>query len=176
MIDKPISYGRQYISDEDIQAVVDTLRSDYLTCGPAIPAFEKAFSEYVHCEYAVAVNNATSALHLAAIALGVKSGDNVICTPLTFASSANCIRFCGGKFLRLPNCNVGCIQREDIPVKIRESAISYSTEGCSCIITTLKLEEVENYEFIYKSMIEEKEKKRLERKKSVSGLEDLLTM
>lgn len=86
------------------------------------------------------------------------------------------IRFCGGKFLRLPNCNVGCIQREDIPIKIRESAISYSTEGCSCIITTLKLEEVENYEFIYKSMIEEKEKKRLERKKSVSGLEDLLTM
>lgn len=96
MIDKPISYGRQYISDEDIQAVVDTLRSDYLTCGPAIPAFEKAFSEYVHCEYAVAVNNATSALHLAAIALGVKPGDNVICTPMTFASSANCIRFCGG--------------------------------------------------------------------------------
>ena len=51
MINKPISYGRQYISDEDIQAVVDTLKSDYLTCGPAIPAFEKAFSEYVHCSH-----------------------------------------------------------------------------------------------------------------------------
>lgn len=96
MIDKPISYGRQYISDDDIQAVVGTLKSDYLTCGPAIPKFEKAFSEYVHCKYAVAVSNATAALHLAAIALGVKPGDNVICTPLTFASSANCIRFCGG--------------------------------------------------------------------------------
>ena len=96
MIDKPIPYGHQYISDEDIQAVVATLRSDYLTCGPQIPAFEKAFCEYVHSSYAVAVNNATAALHLAAIALGVKPGDNVICTPLTFASSANCIRFCGG--------------------------------------------------------------------------------
>lgn len=96
MISKPIPYGHQYISDEDIQVVVDTLKSDYLTCGPAIPKFEKAFSEYVHCDYAVAVCNATAALHLAAIALGVKSGDNIICTPLTFASSANCIRFCGG--------------------------------------------------------------------------------
>ena len=92
----PISYGRQYISDDDIQAVVETLKSDYLTCGPAISEFEKAFCDYVHCDYAVAVNNATSALHLAAIALGVKFGDNVICTPMTFASSANCIRFCGG--------------------------------------------------------------------------------
>lgn len=86
------------------------------------------------------------------------------------------IRFCGGKFLRLPNCNVGCIQREDIPVKIRDSAISYNTEGCSCIIETLRLDEVENYEFIYKSMIEEKEKKRIERKKRVSDLADLLNM
>lgn len=96
MIDNPIPYGRQYISDNDIQAVVEILKSDYLTCGPTIPEFEKAFCDYVHCRYAVAVNNATSALHLAAIALGVQPGDNVICTPLTFASSANCIRFCGG--------------------------------------------------------------------------------
>lgn len=96
MIDKPISYGRQYISDEDIQAVVDTLKGDYLTCGPAIPEFEKVFAEYVNAKYTVAVCNATAALHIAAMALGVKEGDNVICTPMTFASSANCIRFCGG--------------------------------------------------------------------------------
>lgn len=92
----PIPYGHQYISDDDIEAVVRALKSDYLTCGPAIPEFEKAFAEYVGADYTVAVCNATAALHIAAMALGVKPGDNVICTPMTFASSANCIRFCGG--------------------------------------------------------------------------------
>lgn len=92
----PISYGRQYVSEEDIAAVVETLKSDYLTCGPAIPQFEKAFAEYVKADYTVAVCNATAALHIASMALGVTPGDNVICTPLTFAASANCIRYCGG--------------------------------------------------------------------------------
>jgi UDP-4-amino-4,6-dideoxy-N-acetyl-beta-L-altrosamine transaminase len=96
MLKLPISYGRQFISDDDIQAVVDALKSDYLTCGPRIAEFENAFCEYVKAKHAVAVCNATGALHIAAMALGVKPGDNVICTPLTFASSANCIRFCGG--------------------------------------------------------------------------------
>ena len=92
----PISYGHQYISDDDIKAVNGVLRGDYLTTGPNIPEFEKAFTEYVGAKYGAAVCNATCALHLAANALGVKPGDNVICTPLTFASSANCIRFMGG--------------------------------------------------------------------------------
>ncbi len=92
----PISYGRQYISEDDIKAVNEVLRGDYLTTGPAIPEFEKAFTKYVDVKYGAAVCNATCALHLAANALGVKPGDNVICTPLTFASSANCIRFMGG--------------------------------------------------------------------------------
>ncbi len=96
MLKLPISYGRQFISDEDVQAVVEALKSDYLTCGPKIAEFENAFCEYVNAKHAVAVCNATGALHIAAMALGVKPGDNVICTPLTFASSANCIRFCGG--------------------------------------------------------------------------------
>lgn len=96
MLKLPISYGRQFISDDDIRAVVDALKSDYLTCGPRIAEFENAFCEYVKAKHAVAVCNATGALHIAAMALGVKPGDNVICTPLTFASSANCIRFCGG--------------------------------------------------------------------------------
>lgn len=96
MVKLPISYGHQYISEEDIQAVETVLRSDYLTCGPKIPKFEKAFSEYIGVKYAAAVCNATCALHLAANAIGIKPGDNVICTPLTFASSANCIRFMGG--------------------------------------------------------------------------------
>lgn len=97
MIAKPIPYGRQHITDDDIQAVIDTLRSDYLTQGPKIKEFEEAFAQYVGAKYAVAVNNATSGLHLAATALGVKPGDKVIVTPMTFAASANCICYCGGE-------------------------------------------------------------------------------
>ena len=97
MIREPIPYGHQHITEEDIQAVVETLKSDYLTQGPKIVEFEQAFAEYVGAKYAVAVNNATAGLHLAADALGVKPGDKVIVTPMTFAASANCIRYCGGE-------------------------------------------------------------------------------
>lgn len=97
MIKKPIPYGRQNITQEDINAVVDTLHSDYLTQGPKIAEFEKAFSKYVGSEYAVAVANGTAALHLCAIALDVKPGDKVITSPITFAASANCVRYCGGE-------------------------------------------------------------------------------
>lgn len=93
---KPIPYGRQSINDDDIKTVVETLKSDYLTQGPKIKEFEEKFAKYVGAKYAVAVNNATSALHLAATALDVKPGDKVIVTPMTFAASANCIRYCGG--------------------------------------------------------------------------------
>lgn len=93
---KPIPYGRQHITDEDIAAVVETLKSDFLTQGPKIDEFERKFAEYVGAPYAVAVNNATSGLHIAAKALGVGPGTKVIVTPLTFAASANCIRYCGG--------------------------------------------------------------------------------
>lgn len=96
MITKPIPYGHQCITEEDIQAVIETLKSDYLTQGPKITEFERAFADYVGAKYAVAVNNATAGLHLGAVALGVKPGSKVIVTPLTFASSANCVRFCGG--------------------------------------------------------------------------------
>ncbi len=99
MITKPIPYGRQNITDEDIEAVVSTLKSDYLTQGPKIKEFEEAFAAYVGAKYAVAVNNATSGLHLAAIALGVQPGDKVIVTPMTFAASANCIRYSGGEVI-----------------------------------------------------------------------------
>jgi UDP-4-amino-4,6-dideoxy-N-acetyl-beta-L-altrosamine transaminase len=92
----PIPYGKQHITDSDIAAVTDVLKSDYLTQGPSINAFENAFASYIGCEYAIAVNNGTSALHLAALALGVNESSNVITTPITFAASANCIRYCGG--------------------------------------------------------------------------------
>ena len=95
MRDKPIPYGRQNITEADIAAVVETLKSDFLTQGPKIEEFERSFAEYVGAPYAVAVNNATSGLHLAAKAVGVCPGQKVIVTPMTFAASANCIRYCG---------------------------------------------------------------------------------
>lgn len=93
---KAIPYGHQHITDEDIQAVIETLKSDYLTQGPKIIEFEQAFARYVGAKYAVAVSNATAGLHLAATALQVRLGDKVIVTPITFAASANCIRYCNG--------------------------------------------------------------------------------
>jgi len=96
---KPIPYGRQYISDDDIAAVAEILRSDFLTQGPAIAQFEQAFAEYTGATYAVAVSNGTAALHLCTMALGVEPGQSVITTPITFAASANCVRYCGGEVL-----------------------------------------------------------------------------
>lgn len=93
---RPIPYGRQNITDADIAAVTETLRSDYLTQGPKIAEFERKFADYVGARHGVAVNNATSGLHIAAKALGVGPGTSVIVTPMTFAASANCIRYCGG--------------------------------------------------------------------------------
>lgn len=99
MIDHPISYGHQYITDEDIQAVVDTLRSDYLTQGPRIPAFEQQFASYLGVDYACMVSNGTAALHLCAMALDIKPGDKVITTPITFVASANGFRYCGAEIV-----------------------------------------------------------------------------
>src|SRR5690606_30300160 len=96
---KLIPYGCQNITEEDIQAVIDTLKSDYLTQGPKIAEFEKAFASYANSTYAVAVANGTAALHLCALALDVKVGDKVITTPITFAASANCVRYCGGEIV-----------------------------------------------------------------------------
>lgn len=93
---KRIPYGRQNITVEDILAVSETLRSDFLTQGPKIKEFEEDFARYIGCKYAVAVSNGTAALHLCTMALGVKDGDKVITTPITFAASANCIRYCNG--------------------------------------------------------------------------------
>ena len=94
---KSIPYGRQNITEEDIRVVIETLQSDYLTQGPKIAEFEEAFANYVGSKFAVALANGTAALHLCAIALGIKEGNKVITTPITFAASANCIRYCGGE-------------------------------------------------------------------------------
>lgn len=96
---KPISYGHQLITDEDIQAVVETLKSDYLTQGPRIPEFEKHFADYLGVKHACMVSNGTAALHLCAMALDIKPGDKVITTPITFVASANGFRYLGADII-----------------------------------------------------------------------------
>lgn len=90
-----IPYGRQEITDADITAVTEVLRSDFLTQGPAVPAFESAVVGYAGAKHAVAVNSATSALHVACLALGLKAGDTLWTSPITFVASANCALYCG---------------------------------------------------------------------------------
>ena len=94
-----IPYGRQNITKEDIDAVIDALKSDYLTQGPKIYEFELKFAQYIGSKYAVTVANGTAALHLCTLALGVTKGDKVITTPITFAASANCVKYCGGEVI-----------------------------------------------------------------------------
>lgn len=91
-----IPYGRQSIDEADIQAVVDVLRSDYLTTGPNIAEFERMVCAYTGAKYAAAIANGTAALHAACFAAGIGPGDEVILPPLTFAASANCVLYCGG--------------------------------------------------------------------------------
>ena len=92
-----IFYGHQYIDEADIRAVVEVLRSDYLTCGPKIEELERKLCELTGAAYAVVCSNGTAALHLACLAAGVGEGDEVITTPITFAASANCALYCGAR-------------------------------------------------------------------------------
>ena len=94
---KHISYGRQNITDADIEAVVEVLKSNYLTQGPKVSEFEEKFAGYVGAKYSVAVSNGTAALHLSALALGVKPGHKVLTTPITFLATANSVLYCGGE-------------------------------------------------------------------------------
>lgn len=92
-----LPYSTQQISDEDIKAVIETLKSPYLTTGPKVSEFETVVADYVGATYAVAFSNGTAALHAACYAAGVTQGDEVITTPITFAASANCVRYMGGE-------------------------------------------------------------------------------
>lgn len=91
-----IPYGEQHIDEDDIRAVIEALRSDWLTQGPRIEEFEEALAGYCGARYAVAVSSGTAALHLACLAAGIKEGDEVITSPITFVASANCVLYCGG--------------------------------------------------------------------------------
>lgn len=92
---KIIPYGRQFITEDDIQAVVEVLSRDFLTQGPKVEEFEKYFSSVVNSKFSIAVTNGTAALHLSMLALGLKPGDRVLCTTNSFAASANCVLYCG---------------------------------------------------------------------------------
>ena len=92
-----IPYGRQHIDQADIDAVIDVLKSDYLTQGPKVPAFENALCQLTGAEFACAANSATSALHIACLALGVTSEDIVWTSPISFVASSNCALYCDAK-------------------------------------------------------------------------------
>lgn len=91
-----IPYGKQFIDEDDLKAVSETLKSPYLTTGPKVDEFEKKLCELTGAKYAVAISNGTTALHAACYAAGINKGDEVITTPITFAASANCVLYCGG--------------------------------------------------------------------------------
>ena len=93
--EKPIYYGRQCIEQDDVDAVIQTLTSDYITCGPRVKEMESTICKVTGAKYAVAVCNGTAALHLSAMAAGFGPGDEVIVSPITFAASANCVLYCG---------------------------------------------------------------------------------
>lgn len=117
-----IPYGRQYITQEDIDSVVSVLKSDLLTQGPTVKEFEKAFSSEVHSKYSVAVSNGTAALHLAVKALGLKPGEKVITTPITFAASANSVLYEGGQ---VEFCDIDeetfCLSYESVKEKLKSA-------------------------------------------------------
>lgn len=97
IIKKFIPYGQQWVDEDDIEAVIEVLRSDYLTTGPKIKEFEEKLADFVGAKYAVAVSNGTAALHAACFAAGIQEGDEAITTPMTFAATANAVLYCGGK-------------------------------------------------------------------------------
>nr|WP_198984199.1 UDP-4-amino-4,6-dideoxy-N-acetyl-beta-L-altrosamine transaminase [Herbaspirillum sp. ASV7] len=137
-----IPYGRQNISQEDIDAVVEVLRSDFITQGPVVPEFEKAVATYCGAKHAVAANSATSALHIACMALEVGPGDLVWTTPVTFVASANCALYCGAEvdFVDIDsktyNMSVACLadklERAKRNGKLPKVVIPVHLSGQSC--------------------------------------------
>lgn len=142
-----IPYGRQDINQADIDAVVDVLRSDFLTQGPAVPAFENAVARYCGAKHAIAVNSATSALHIACLALGVGKNDRVWTSPITFVASANCALYCGAMIdfvdvdPRTYNMSVVCLERKLVAAKkagtLPKAVIPVHLCGQSCDMSVL---------------------------------------
>ena len=121
-----IPYGKQSISENDIQAVVDVLRSDFLTQGPVVPAFEQAVATYCHARQGVAVCNATAALHIACLALGLGPGDWLWTSPITFVASANCALYCGAQ---VDFVDIDPLTYNMCPVALETKLIAAKAEG-----------------------------------------------
>jgi dTDP-4-amino-4,6-dideoxygalactose transaminase len=123
---KPLSYGRQQLTDADIQSVVEVLKSDFLTQGPQVERFESEMSRVLGGALTVAVGNGTAALHLSALVLGVKPGDRVLVPSNTFVASANCIRFCGGdvEFVDIDPITY-CMDLRDLKKKVESRPKGY---------------------------------------------------
>ncbi|MDK2801332.1 MAG: hypothetical protein PWQ70_2951 [Clostridiales bacterium] len=139
---KIIPYGRQYIDEKDIEAVVEVLKGDYLTTGPHVEKFEKTFAEKVGARYAVAVSSGTAALHLSCLAAGIRTGDEVITTPMTFAASANCAIYTGAKpvFADIEE-NTGSLDAEKMKEKITDktkAVIPVHYTGLPCDMEKIK--------------------------------------
>lgn len=130
------TYGKQFLDKNDYQAVLEVLQSDYLTCGPKVTEFERALCAYTGAKYCVAVSNATAALHLTMLALGIGQGDEVITSPITFLSSANCVRFAGGtvKFADIEadtaNINVKEIEKQITPKTKAIIPVHFAGQSC----------------------------------------------
>lgn len=133
---KTYHYGRQFLDESDSQAVLEVLQSDYLTCGPKVKEFEKALCDYTGAKYCVAVSNATAGLHLAMLALGIGEADEVITSPITFLSSANCARFVGAavKFADIEsdtaNINVTEIEKNIAPKTKAIIPVHFAGQSC----------------------------------------------
>ncbi|MCL2051050.1 MAG: UDP-4-amino-4,6-dideoxy-N-acetyl-beta-L-altrosamine transaminase [Lachnospiraceae bacterium] len=136
-----INYGRQYIDEADIEAVVAVLKSDFLTCGPMIPALEEKLCRITGAKYAVACANGTAALHIACLAAGIKEGDEVITTPLTFAASGNCALYCGAKPIfadvRSDTYNIDPKAVEACVTKKTKALVAVDYTGQSCELDEL---------------------------------------
>ncbi|MGQ9756419.1 MAG: UDP-4-amino-4,6-dideoxy-N-acetyl-beta-L-altrosamine transaminase [Desulfotomaculales bacterium] len=134
--EKYLPYAHQLIEEDDIAAVVEVLKGDWLTTGPKIAEFEAAFARYVGAKYAVAVSSGTAALHAACFAAGVSRGDEVITTPLTFVASANCIIFVGAKPVfadvdpQTYNIDPADVERKITPKTTAVIAVHYTGQPC----------------------------------------------
>jgi dTDP-4-amino-4,6-dideoxygalactose transaminase len=110
-LSRTIPYSRQSIDDDDIAAVIDVLKSDFLTQGPKVKEFEEALAEYCGSRYAVAFSSGTAALHGAYFAAGIGSGDEIVTSPITFAATANAALYLGARPVFVPACLCGCEAR-----------------------------------------------------------------
>ena len=136
-----IPYGRQTINEEDVQAVIETLESDFLTTGPKIKEFEEKFAQYVGAKFAVAVSSGTAALHVACLAAGLDTGDELITSPMTFAASANCALYCDAKPVFVDIKENGLIDENLIEEKITSKTkivIPVHYAGLSCEMKKIK--------------------------------------